>query len=104
MRFKETSFSLKTKKSSRQSSFSENRNTVVAVGVAPTIQTLRISASSTALRASSTTVNQNIAQNKEKSSSSEIIERKNFEEKEQSNLLQNLEAKTIFPKQLIQKA
>ena len=43
-------------------------------------------------------------ENTEKSSSSEIIERKNFEEKEQSNLLQNLEAKTIFPKQLMQKA
>ena len=70
----------------RESAFSEDRNTVVAVGVAPTIQTLRISASSTALRASSTTVNQSIAQNTEKSSSSEIIERKIFEENEQSNI------------------
>ncbi|MGN0730345.1 MAG: SNF2-related protein [Treponema sp.] len=51
----------------RESAFSEERNAVVAVGVAPTIQTLRTRASSTALRASTTTVNSNIAQNKEKS-------------------------------------
>ena len=39
---------------------------VVAVGVAPTIQTLRTRASSTALRASTTTVDSNISQTKEK--------------------------------------
>ena len=50
----------------RESAFSEERNPVVAVGVAPTIQTLRTSASSTALRASTTTVDESIAQSKEK--------------------------------------
>lgn len=52
----------------RESAFSEERNAVVAVGVAPTIQTLRTRASSTALRASATTVNSNIPQTQEKSS------------------------------------
>ena len=49
----------------RESAFSEKRNTVVAVGVAPTIQTLKTRASSTTLRASQTTDNQNISQNEE---------------------------------------
>lgn len=40
-------------------------STVVAVGVAPTIQTLRTRASSTALRASTTTVNENVTQEHE---------------------------------------
>lgn len=52
----------------RESAFSEERNSVVAVGVAPTIQTLRTRASSTALRASSTTDGLNIAHESEKSS------------------------------------
>ena len=51
----------------RESAFSEERNPVVAVGVAPTIQTLRTSASSTALRASTTTVNETIPQVTQKS-------------------------------------
>ncbi len=51
----------------RESAFSEERNTVVAVGVAPTIQTLRERASSTALRASTTTVESNISLSEEKS-------------------------------------
>ncbi len=46
---------------------SEIDNAVVAVGVAPTIQTLRTRASSTALRASATTVNENISQSAQKS-------------------------------------
>lgn len=45
------------------------RNPIVAVGVAPTIQTLRTSDSSTALRASTTMGNESIAQSKEKASS-----------------------------------
>lgn len=45
----------------RESAFSEERNPIVAVGVAPTIQTLRTSASSTALRASTTMGNESIA-------------------------------------------
>ena len=49
----------------RESAFSEERNTVVAVGVAPTIQTLKTRASSTTLRASQTTVTENISQNEE---------------------------------------
>lgn len=49
----------------RDSAFSEERNIVVAVGVAPTIQTLRTRASSTALRASATTIDSNIAQSEE---------------------------------------
>lgn len=53
----------------RESAFSEERNPIVAVGVAPTIQTLRTSASSTALRASTTMGNESIAQSKEKASS-----------------------------------
>lgn len=57
----------------RESAFSEERNAVVAVGVAPTIQTLRTRASSTALRASATTVNSNIAQNKEKSTEKQTL-------------------------------
>ena len=48
----------------RENAFAEERNIVVAVGVAPTIQTLRTSASSTALRASTTTNNQNLSQEK----------------------------------------
>lgn len=53
----------------RESAFSEERNPIVAVGVAPTIQTLRTSASSTALRASTTMGNESIAQSKENASS-----------------------------------
>lgn len=53
----------------RESAFSEERNPIVAVGVAPTIQTLRTSDSSTALRASTTMGNESIAQSKEKASS-----------------------------------
>lgn len=57
----------------RESAFSEERNTVVAVGVAPTIQTLRTGVSSTALRASTTTVDNNsIAQAEEIASSTDI--------------------------------
>ena len=52
----------------RESAFSEERNPIVAVGVAPTIQTLRTSASSTALRASTTMGNETISQAAEKSS------------------------------------
>lgn len=59
----------------RESAFSEERNAVVAVGVAPTIQTLRTRASSTALRASTTTVDSNIAQNKNMSTENEISSR-----------------------------
>ena len=55
----------------RESAFSEERNTVVAVGAAPTIQTLRTRASSTALRASTTTVNDSISQAPEMSTSQE---------------------------------
>ena len=51
----------------RESAFSEERNPIVAVGVAPTIQTLRTSDSSTALRASTTMGNESIAQAAEKS-------------------------------------
>ena len=51
----------------RESAFSEERNPIVAVGVAPTIQTLRTSASSTALRASTTMGNETISQVAEKS-------------------------------------
>ena len=47
----------------RENAFSLERNSVVAVGVAPTIQTLKTRASSTALRASTTTVNKNIIHN-----------------------------------------
>lgn len=47
----------------RENTFSLERNSVVAVGVAPTIQTLRTRASSTALRASTTTVTQTINHN-----------------------------------------
>ena len=47
----------------RENTFSLERNSVVAVGVAPTIQTLKTRASSTALRASTTTVNKNIIHN-----------------------------------------
>ena len=51
----------------RESAFSEERNPIVAVGVAPTIQTLRTSVSSTALRASTTMGNETISQVAEKS-------------------------------------
>ena len=47
----------------RENTFSLERNSVVAVGVAPTIQTLKTRASSTALRASTTTVTENINHN-----------------------------------------
>lgn len=53
---------------SRKTAFLEERNTVVAVGVAPTIQTLRTRASSTALRASATTVTESITPQTQKSS------------------------------------
>ena len=62
----------------RESAFSEERNTVVAVGVAPTIQTLRARASSTALRASTTTVNESISQNSEKSNNRDWEQKYSF--------------------------
>lgn len=54
----------------RENAFSEERNAVVSVGVAPTIQILKLRTSSTTLRASQTTANRNISQKIEKSSES----------------------------------
>lgn len=62
----------------RESAFSEKRNTVVAVGVAPTIQTLKTRVSSTALRASTTTVNDSISQNSEMSNNRDWEQKYSF--------------------------
>lgn len=78
----------------RQMSVEEERNSVVAVGVAPTIQTLKNRVSYTALRASTTTVNNTISQ-----SDSEVKKEKRNIAKSKGEVMSAYEFSRLYGKE-----